>query len=141
GSEIAEDALPERVPLCHGVALVRHADLREPVRGGVLERMPDDAVHALPGIELLLDGDLVFRSRLEAAADADVEPLGILTEDDEVDVGGTASLQRTEAFVEQPHRAVVDEQIELEACPEQDVAGVAIVGDAGIPERTDEHGV
>ena len=43
-------------------------------------------LHALAGVDLFLDRDLVLGARLEAAADADVEPLGVLAEDDEVDV-------------------------------------------------------
>ena len=74
------------MPLLHGVALVGHADLRQAVRLRELERVPDDPVHALEGVQLFLDRDLVVGAGLEAAADADVEPLGVLAEHDEVDV-------------------------------------------------------
>ena len=78
---------------------------------------------------------------LEAAADADVDALGVLAEHDEVDVGAAAALQRAEPVVEQLHRPVVDVEIELEAGAEQDVAGVAVVGHARVAERADEHRV
>ena len=78
---------------------------------------------------------------LEAAADADVEPLGVLPEHDEVDVLRAAVLQRTEPLVEELHRPVVDVEVELEARAEQDVARVAVVGRARIAERADEDRV
>ena len=86
-------------------------------------------------------GHFVLGPRLEAPADADVEPLGVLSKDDEVDVFGAPALERTEALVEQRDRAVVDVEIELEARAEQDVARVAVVGHARIAQRTDEDRV
>ena len=115
--------------------------LRQPVRLRELERVPDDAVHALVGVDLFLDRDLVVGAGLEAAADADVDAFGVLAEHDEVDVASAAVLQRAEPLVEQPHRPVVDVEIELEARAEQDVARVAVVGHARIAERADEDRV
>ena len=106
-----------------------------------LEGVADDAVHALIGVELFLDRDLVLGPRLEPPADADIEPLGVLAKHHEVDVVGAAAFERTEPLVEQPHRPVVDVEVELEARAEQDVARVAIVGHARIAKRTDEDGV
>ena len=135
--ELPEQALPERVALRHGVALVRHADLGEAVRPRVIEGVLDDAMHALEGIDLLLDRDLVVGACLEAAADVHVCAFGVLAEDDEIDVGGPAVFQRTEPLVQQPNRPIVDIEIELEARAEQDVARVTHVGDARIAERAD----
>jgi hypothetical protein len=59
----SEDPLPERMALLHGVALVGHADLRQPPGLRELEGVADDPVHALPGVEFLLDGDLVLGAR------------------------------------------------------------------------------
>ena len=56
-------------------------------------------------------------------------------------VGRAAALQRAEPLVEQHDRAVVDVEIELEARAEQDVAGVAVVGHAGVAQRADEDRV
>ena len=99
-------------------------------------------MHALVGVDLFLDGDLVLGARLEAAADADVEPLGVLAKHDEVHVGRVASLQAdTVARASSLHRAVVHVEVELEASAEQDVARVAIVRHARIAERADEDRV
>src|SRR5262249_37655791 len=83
----------------------------------------------------------VFRSRLEAAADADVQPFGVLAEHDEVDIGRASILQWTQTLVEQTHRAIVDVQVELEARAEQNIASMTVVGNARGAERADEHGV
>ena len=141
GRDFLEDALPEGVPLLHGVRLVRHAHFRLAARLRVLEGVADDPVDALEGVQLFLDGDLVVGPRLEAAADADVEAFRVLAEDGEVDVLRLTILERTEPGVEQLHRAVVDVEIELEARAEQDVAGVPVVGDARVAERPDEDRV
>ena len=52
----------------------------------VLEGVADDPLDALAGGDVLLDRDLVGRALLEVPADADVGALGVLAEDDEVDV-------------------------------------------------------
>ena len=114
---------------------VRPRALRE------LEGVADDAMDALVGVELFLDRDLVVGARLEAPADADVQALGVLAKDDEVDVGRAAVLERTETLVEQADGPVVDVEVELEARAEQDVARVAVVRHARIAERADEDGV
>ncbi len=75
-------------PCGHGVALVGHAHLASARLSRELEGVPDDAMHTLVGVHLFLDRDLVVGSRLEAAADADIEALGVLAEHDEVDVLG-----------------------------------------------------
>ena len=115
--------------------------LFEAARARELEGVTDDTVHALPGVHFLLDRDLVLGARLEASADADVQPLGVLAEHHEVDIRGRASFERAQALVEQLHRPVVDVEIELEAGAEQDVARVAVVGHARIAERADEDRV
>ncbi len=78
---------------------VRPRDCRE------LEGVADDPVHALVGVQLFLNRDLVVCAGLEASADADVEPFGVLPKDDEVDVVGPAALEGTQALVEQHARA------------------------------------
>ena len=103
--DFLEDALPQRMALLHGVALVGHAHLGVAVRLRELERVADDAIHALVGVDLFLDRNLVVGAGLEAAADADVHAFGVLAEHDEVDVLAAAILERAEAIVEQPDRA------------------------------------
>ena len=141
GRDLAEHALPQRVSLRHRIALVRHAQPCAPVCACPLEGVPHDAVHALPGVHFLLDGDLVLGPRLHAPAHGHVQSLGILPEDRDVYLGRRPFLQRTEPRVEQRHRPVVHVEIELEPDAEQDVARMAVVGNPWIPERADEHRV
>ena len=110
-------------------------------RARELEGVADDAIDAFPGVQLFLDGDFVARAGLEASADADVEPFGVLAKDDEVHVLRRASFERAQPLVEQRDRAVVDVEVELEAGPEQNVARVPVVGHARIAERADEDRV
>jgi hypothetical protein len=139
--QLPEDALPERVPLRHRVALVGHADALAPVRGRKVERVLHDPVDALVGVQLFLNRHLIVGPGLEASADADVQPFRVLAKDDEVDVGRRPVLQRAQPLVQQLHRPIVDVEVELEPRAEQDVAGVAVVGDPRIAERADEHRV
>ena len=105
GASCLKDALPQRVAVVHGVALVGHADLRQAAALRELEGVADDAMHALVGVDLFLDRHLVVCAGLEAPADADVHALGVLAKDDEVDVFPAAVLQRAQTLVEQTHRA------------------------------------
>ena len=139
--DLLEHALPQRVSLLHRIALVGHADLRQAIRVRKLERVLDDPVHALVGVDLFLDRNLVVRAGLEAPADAHVDAFGVLAEHHEIDVLPPAILERAQAIVEQAHRPVVDVEIELEARAKQNVARVAVVGDARIAERADEDRV
>jgi hypothetical protein len=139
--ELSEDPLPERVSGGHRIALVGHAEPRQAARLREVEGVPDDPVHALPGVDFLLNRDFVLGPRLEAAADVDIQAFGVLAKNREVDVRRRSPLQRAEPRVEQADRPVVDIQIELEAGAEQDVAGVAVVGHARIAEGADQHGV
>ena len=85
----------------HRVALVGHRHRSQPAGARVLERVTHDPVHALVGVDLFLNRDLVWRAGFESSADADVDALCVLAKDDEVHVGARAALQRTEAIVEQ----------------------------------------
>jgi hypothetical protein len=136
--QLVEHALPERVPLAHRVALVGHADTRTTGSRGVLEGVRDDAMNARIGVELRLQSDFVVCVWLEPAAHAHVQALGVFAEDDEVDIGRAATLERTQTLVEQPDGTIVHIEVELEPCAEQDVARMAVVGHARIAERADE---
>ena len=94
--------------------------------------------HALPRVHFLLDGNLVLGPGLEPPADADIKALGVLAENHEVDVPRRASFQRAQPLVQEPDRAVVRVEIELEPGAEQDVARVPIVGHTRIAKRADE---
>src|SRR3954470_7952774 len=139
--QFAEHALPQRVPLRHRVAFVDHAHAAAAVRARELEGVADNAVYTLVGVQLLLNRHFVFGAGLEAAADADVEALGILAEHDEVDRLRRLPLQRAQSFVEQLHWTVVDVEIEFEPRAEQDVTRVPVVGNPRIAERADEDRV
>ncbi len=63
---------------------------------GQVEGGAQDALDALAGVDLLLNRDLVGRALLEVAADADVGALGVLAQDDEIDVLRRLVLERAE---------------------------------------------
>ena len=136
-----EDALPEVVSEGHGVGFVAHADALQAVLPGVVEGVANDALDAFAGVDVFLDGDLVGSALLEEAADADVEPLGVLAKDDQADVAFGAVAKRGQTIVEQFHRPGVDVEIELEAQAQQNVGGVLIDGHARVAQRAEEDGV
>ncbi len=73
------------------------------------------------------------RAALELPAHADVDALGVLAEDDEVDVLRAPALERDEAVAERADGADVRVEVEAEAQAEQDVAGVLEPGTRGSP--------
>src|SRR5688572_23455276 len=103
--------------------------------------MTDNPIHSLEGIDLLLDGDFIVSTRFEAATDADVQAFRVLAEHGEVDVGHGPVFERAKPLVQETNRAVINVQIQLEAGAKENVACVAIVGDARVTERADENGV
>ena len=106
-----------------------------------LEGVPHDPLHPLAGVEVDLGRDLVGSVLLEVAAHHHVEALGVLAEHHEVHVFRRHALQRAELLVEEPHRPVVDVEVEPEAQAEQDVGGVPVVGDAGVAHGPEEDRV
>ena len=72
---------------------------------GQLERVAQDPVDADPGHHRLLEHDLALGAGEHPAADRRVLALGVLADDDEVDVPGTATGQRRADAGHQPHRA------------------------------------
>ncbi len=82
--------LPERPRIGHGVRLVDHDDLAPGSSEGVL----DDPGDALVCVEVLLDGNLVFRAALEATTHADIQAFGVLAHDQEVDLSLVLAPQR-----------------------------------------------
>src|SRR3954470_23031581 len=139
--DLLEHPLPQRVSLRHRVALVGHADAPAAVSLREFERVANDPVNALVGVHFLLDCDLVLRAGLEAPADADIEAFRVLPEHDEIDVRRRPLLERAQTRIEQLDGPVVDEQIQLEAGAEQDIARMPVVGHARIAEGADEDGV
>ena len=106
----------------------------------VLEAGADEALDALARVDVLVDGDLVARAALELAAHADVDALGVLAEDDHVDVLRAAVAQRDEAVGERAHGADVRVEVEAEAQAEEDVARVLEPGHARVAQGAEQHG-
>ena len=107
----------------------------------MLEGVPDDALHALARADVLLNGKFVGGPLLEEAAHAHVQTLGVLAEDDEVDVTRRPPLQRRETVGEETDGALVDVQIEPEPQTEQDVGRVPVVRDPGVAQGPQQDGV
>lgn len=129
-----EDALPEVMTVPHGVGLVAHADAGLAVGHSPLEGGADDPLDALAGVHLGLHRHLVQGAALELATDAVVQALGVLAEDDEVDVLAALADEDGAPGVEQPHGAEVDVEVRLEAAVEQQLLGVDVAGHPRIPE-------
>src|SRR5439155_21213924 len=121
---------------------VAHRDARLAVRSRPLERRPDDALDAPGGVDLLSDVRLPFD-----ATPPQVDTFGVLPKNYEIDVAVRLSDRPTvrpeggEVGVEKANRPKVDVEIELEAQPEQDVAGVLVAGDAWVADGAEEDGV
>src|SRR5437879_2427796 len=62
----------------HGVGLVAHAQALPTVLPGVLERVANDALHALSGVDVLLNGNFVGGVLLEDPANTDIQAFGVL---------------------------------------------------------------
>src|SRR5438876_3660864 len=67
----------------HGVGLVAHAQALPTVLPGVLERVANDALHALSGVDVLLNGNFVGGVLLEDPANTDIQAFGVLPENDQ----------------------------------------------------------
>src|SRR5881409_1268321 len=78
--------------------------------------------------------------RASTSAAAEVDALRVLAENDEVDAT-IVTAQRCEIGVEQPYRAEIDVQVELEAQAEQNVAGMLVPGDSRVADRPEEDRV
>ena len=92
---------------------------RRPARG---ERVADDPLDAVAGVQALLGGDLGRGARVHRAAGAGVEALGALADDHEVDLAGLDAGQRAAGAGPQPGRAQVHVLVEGEPQLEQQAA-------------------
>src|SRR5713226_1247283 len=136
-----EHPLPEVVRKGHGIGFVAHADTLQALLAGVSERVADDALHALAGVHVLLNGNLVRRALLEEPPHAHIKAFGVLAEDQQANVFFRAIAQRRKPVVEQFDRSGVDVQVKLEAQPQQNVRSMLIRRHTRIPERAKENGV
>jgi hypothetical protein len=86
------------------------------------ERVPDDPLHPVPGVDRLLDGHLVRRPLAMEPTRARVEPLGVLAHHDEVHVLFRVGRHERPHTRVPDHRAEVHVLVELEADPQEQVA-------------------
>ena len=101
GCKPRELLLPNGADVRHCVGLVDHANLATRVH----ERELDDALHAARGVDILLDCNFVVGAAPDPSAGADVRPLDVLPNDQQVDCAHVFEAQRTEPVVQQPGRA------------------------------------
>ena len=126
---------------------VRLGDERELLALGVvalageLERVADAALAAAAGVDGHLRGHFVRRALVHEAAGAAVQVLGVLADDDEVDVGRAFVLERRLDAGEQFHRPQVDVLVEAEAEVEQQLALQDAGGDVGMADRAEQDRV
>ena len=83
-------------------------------------------------------GDFVRRALVHEALDAAVEVLGVLADDDEVDVGRAFVAQRRLDAGEQLHGPQVDVLVEAEAEVEEQLALEDAGGDVGMADGAEQ---
>ena len=137
---LEEDPVPELVRVAHGVRLVDHVDAPLAAQLRPLEGRAHDALDPFAGVHVLADRELVARTSLELPAHSHVRPLGVLAEDDEVDVLRAAGLERDQAIRQGADGADVGVEVEAEAQSKEDVAGVLEARHARVAEGTEEDG-
>ena len=104
-------------------------------RTGEVEGVPHAPLHPHPRVHRSLGRHLEWRALAEEAALARVHPFGVLTHDDQVDVG----MARVGGGDERP---VVHEQVELESQAQQDAALDDAGADTGSgADRAEQDGV
>ena len=141
-ADFVEGAFPQVEGVGEDVGLAAQGErLLAVALARVLERVAQAALDALACVDRLLDGDLVGRASLEEAAGAGVEALGVLADDDEVDLlGSLVAERRVDAGVELD-RAQVDVEVELEAQAQQDALLEDAGLDVGVADGAEQDGV
>src|SRR3989449_9221565 len=116
-----------------GVRLVAHRHARLAARLGPLESRPDDSLDSLHGVDFLRDVAFAVDAAL-----SEIDALGVLPKDDEVD-RPSLTPQRRKIGVQQLYRPEVDVEIEPEPQSEQDIPGVLVPGHARIAQGAQEE--
>src|SRR3970040_2095969 len=129
------------MPVSEDIGLIGHAESPVALSPGVFKSVAQDALDPLAGIDIFLDGHLIGGALLEISAHTHVEPLGVFTENNEVNVALVAASQGRQAFVEEFDRAKIDVEIELETHSEEDISGVLHGRDARVAEGADKDGI
>ncbi len=125
---LVERPLPQVLRIIEHVGLAAQGELVVlPTFLTKVKSVADAALHALAGVDALLDGDFIRLPFLQEAAGADVKTLGILAHHDEIDVFRPLVLDRRFHPGEEFHRPQVDVLVQLEARLQQD----ALLKDAG----------
>src|SRR5947209_20502691 len=75
-----EGPLPEAASVSHHVGLIAHQDFFSSLPARQFKSKADDPLHAFPGIEVFLGGDLVGRILLENSSGIYVRTLGVLAD-------------------------------------------------------------
>src|SRR5260370_30749427 len=120
----------------HRIGLVAHAHPLQLIAASVAKSVANDALDALAGIDVFLDGDFVGCVFLEEAANADIETFSVLAEDHEAHVVSGTVAKRRKPVVEKFDRASIHKEDELEAKSEKDLPGVLIGSAPRIPHTT-----
>ena len=122
-------------PMCgHRVRLVAHGHKRAAVCPSPLERRSDDALDTFPSVHVLGD---VFVA-IDATA-PEIDALGVLANDDEVD--GVVGAKGGQIRMQQSNRSEIDVQIESKPQAQQDVPRVLVARHSRIAQRAHEDRV
>ncbi len=118
GRYLVGDPVPQVAGMCEHVGLVHQ---RQPAAAPdrELRCVPDAAPHASPGVQRLLGRRLELGAPVHGAASARVQALGVLPDDDEVQIRQLVLADRTANARPQLGRPQVDVEVELEPQPQQ----------------------
>src|SRR5215469_1748797 len=125
----------------HGVGLVAHAQTLQMVLPGIAERVANDALHALSGVDVLLNGNFVGGALLEDSANADIQTFGVLPKDHQADVFFGPVAKRREPLVKQLDWPGVDIEVQFRSQAKQNVGRMLIGRDARTAKGAKENGV
>src|SRR5262249_40647121 len=123
------------------VRLVGQGHSSFPMPASIIEGSPDNAFDPVSGVNFLLDSQFGVGAALKVSANVDVDSLGILAKDDEVDVFTMASLERREKVIEQPDRSKIDIEIQAKTQSGQNIDRMLIRWDTGIAEGAGENSI
>ena len=147
GTHFFKDSLPQASCVSHRVGFIAHQNIapQRTVELGVLlavlECVPDDALDPFSRVDVFLGSDLVGSSLLKHASCVRVDPFGILSENDEIDIFRLNAFQRAECGIEQADRAHVSVKVHFEAHAEQNFLGMNIGLHTWVAEGSDQNGI
>ena len=107
----------------------------------IFERVADDALDSLAGVDVFLNRDFVGSALFENAAGIGVNPLRVFADHDKIHILRLDAFQRAQRRIEQAHWAHVGVKIHFEAHAEQNFFGVDIGFHARIAEGAGQNGI